>query len=144
MRQRSGLENGGTPVRIRQETAYPVEGMVRLTLEPEQPSEFTLALRLPGWSPTVTIRVNGALVDPARVEQKGYARLTRQWKAGDRVELEFDMPVQQLYANPKLVSIRAASRFSVVRWSIASKASTTVMISMPWCCGRTVISGAKL
>ncbi|MCR6727493.1 glycoside hydrolase family 127 protein [Agrobacterium fabrum] len=96
------LKTGGTPVRIRQETAYPVEGMVRLTLEPEQPSEFTLALRLPGWSPTVTIRVNGALVDPARVEQKGYARLTRQWKAGDRVELEFDMPVQQLYANTKV------------------------------------------
>ncbi|OLP46436.1 glycoside hydrolase family 127 protein [Rhizobium oryziradicis] len=96
------LKTAGVAVRIRQETAYPVEGSVRLTLEPEHAAEFTLSLRLPGWSPQVTIRVNGEVLDPAGVEEKGYAKLTRLWQAGDHIELEFAMPVQRLYANAKV------------------------------------------
>ncbi|MBO9097672.1 MULTISPECIES: glycoside hydrolase family 127 protein [unclassified Rhizobium] len=95
------LETAGTAVRIRQETIYPLDGAIRLTLEPQQPAEFTLSLRLPAWSPGVTIRVNAAPVDRAAVEQKGYARLSRLWKSGDVVELDLEMPVQQLYAHPK-------------------------------------------
>lgn len=96
------LKTAGVAVRIRQETAYPVEGTVRLTLEPERAVEFTLSLRLPGWSPNVTIRVNGEPLDPAGVEEKGYAKLRRLWQAGDQIELEFAMPVQRLYANAKV------------------------------------------
>ncbi|WFR97876.1 glycoside hydrolase family 127 protein [Rhizobium tumorigenes] len=95
------LETAATPVRIRQETIYPLDGAIRLTLEPQQPAEFTLSLRLPAWSPGVTIRVNGAPVDRAAVEQKGYARLPRLWQSGDVVELDLEMPVQRLHAHPK-------------------------------------------
>ncbi|MBO0132085.1 glycoside hydrolase family 127 protein [Agrobacterium burrii] len=95
------LETAGTAVRIRQETAYPLDGAIRLTLEPQQPAEFTLSLRLPAWSPGATIRVNGEAVDRAAVEQKGYARLSRRWQSGDVVELHLDMPVQRLHAHPK-------------------------------------------
>ncbi len=95
------LETAATPVRIRQETIYPLDGAIRLTLEPQQPVDFTLSLRLPAWSTGVTIRVNGAPVDRAAVEQKGYARLPRLWQSGDVVELDLEMPVQRLHAHPK-------------------------------------------
>lgn len=96
------LETAGTGVTIRQKTHYPVDGNVMLTVEPETPSDFTLALRLPGWSPTVMIRINGQPIDVAELQEKGYARITRRWQAGDTVELDIDMPVQRLYAHPKV------------------------------------------
>ena len=33
---------------------------------------------------------------------RGYLRLTRIWKAGDRVDLTLAMPVEQIYANPRV------------------------------------------
>jgi DUF1680 family protein len=44
------LEVGGTTVRIAQETRYPWDGEVRLTLTPGRAARFSLALRVPGWS----------------------------------------------------------------------------------------------
>ena len=39
----------GQPVRIKQETRYPWEGRIKLTLDHSPASSFTLALRIPGW-----------------------------------------------------------------------------------------------
>lgn len=109
-------------VRVVQATRYPWDGKVALTLAPGAPAEFTLALRIPGWArrsplPTdlyrdgeppavrnepVTLAVNGEQL-PTVVET-GYARIRRQWKAGDVVTLELPMPVRVVRAHP---SVRA-------------------------------------
>ena len=39
----------GTPLELRQETSYPLDGTIRLTLDLKQPKTFTLYLRRPGW-----------------------------------------------------------------------------------------------
>ena len=99
---------GGT-VGVTQETAYPNDGRVRLTLSPERPQRFALRLRIPTWTrdrfvpgelyrylegePVEwTVRVNG---QPADVKlEAGFAVIRRQWKPGDVVELELPMPVR--------------------------------------------------
>ncbi|MBB4000880.1 glycoside hydrolase family 127 protein [Aureimonas pseudogalii] len=96
------LETAGTKVRIRQETRYPFEGRVALTVEPEAPADWTLSLRLPGWSSAIAVSVNGEAVEVGAHEEKGYLRLTRRWAAGDRVELDIDMPVERLHARPEI------------------------------------------
>ncbi|MDR3472110.1 MAG: glycoside hydrolase family 127 protein [Devosia sp.] len=90
----------GTTVKLRQETQYPWNGDVRLTLEPDQPKRFTLKLRIPGWCRRAVVTVNGAEAEPAI--RKGYAALAREWQPGDEVRLVFDMPVERLYANPNV------------------------------------------
>lgn len=78
---------GSTPVRLVQETAYPADDRVRLTIAAAQPVDFALRLRIPGWiAGPAEIRVNG---QPAGVAaQPGtFATIQRHWQGGDVVDL---------------------------------------------------------
>jgi hypothetical protein len=98
-RGRATLDLGGSPVAIAQETRYPWDGEVTLTLEPKRPERIALHLRVPGWARGATVSVNGGARVPAAAE-KGYARIEREWKAGDRVTLSLPMPVERVRAHP--------------------------------------------
>jgi len=78
------------PLTIRQETDYPNSGHVRLRLDPAQPAEFPLRLRIPAWALEATVAVNGERVHGA-VPAGTFFVLARQWKAGDEVTLELPM-----------------------------------------------------
>ena len=45
--------------------------------------------------------MNGEPVDAASAE-RGYVEIRRDWTAGDSVELDLPMPVERVYANPKV------------------------------------------
>ncbi len=83
----------GTPVRLRCETAYPLDGAVRWVIEPgADAGEFALRFRLPGWSANTTGALNGRPVTvPAR---PGFLELKGPWKHGDAIELTFDMSLR--------------------------------------------------
>lgn len=76
-------------LRIEQKTAYPADGTVRMTVSPESSKEFTVRMRIPGWSRETTVTVNGKRVDGVRAGT--YLPITRTWKAGDEVLVQFDM-----------------------------------------------------
>ena len=79
----------GKRARLRQDTAYPVEGAIRLTLTPDSPERFTLRLRIPGWSRNTRVAINGK---PQTGVQPGtYLALEREWKPGDVIDLTLDM-----------------------------------------------------
>jgi uncharacterized protein len=80
---------GGTRIRLLEETDYPFRDKVRITVNPASPLQFPLKLRIPGWAPNPSIRVNGKS-QPAP-EASSFARIDRTWKSGDIIELEFPM-----------------------------------------------------
>lgn len=94
-------EVAGRSVQLDMESRLPWEGKVRLNMqEADGAGDFTIALRLPGWSDESSIRVNG---QPAHYELRdGYAYIRRDWQAGDVVELELDMQPRRIYAHPNL------------------------------------------
>jgi DUF1680 family protein len=73
---------------IAQETRYPIDGNVKLVLTLSEPATFNLGLRIPGWSKTTTIAVNGTSVSP--VVPGTYHRISREWKSGDTIDIAFD------------------------------------------------------
>ncbi len=77
---------------LRQETKFPDEPRTRLILQLPKPSTFTLHLRHPGWVATndFAARVNGEAVKTASTPSS-YVALTREWRDGDRVEIELPM-----------------------------------------------------
>jgi hypothetical protein len=87
-------------LRLRQETNYPWDGRITLHVEPATAARFCIRLRIPAWCRRATLRVNGQR-RPIRL-QRGYALLTRPWRAGDRVELDLAMPVERIYAHPRV------------------------------------------
>jgi hypothetical protein len=96
------LDIGGRRVRIAQSTEYPWKETVRLAIKPETTSSFTLALRIPGWCRGSRLKVNGKTVRIGPILAKGYARVRREWAAGDTVELTLPMPVERVCANSRV------------------------------------------
>ncbi|AMM85914.1 beta-L-arabinofuranosidase domain-containing protein [Martelella sp. AD-3] len=94
------IEVAGTKVGVKQETAYPKDGQITVTLTPETPAEFTLSLRVPQWARGFSLTINGEASDAT--PEKGYLRIRRQWKAGDTVKLDLQMEPEMLYAHPKV------------------------------------------
>lgn len=89
---------GGQSVQLTQQTDYPWDGEVNLSVETAQPATFTLRLRIPGWCQGATLQVNGQ--DTPLNAVNGYAQLQREWHAGDSVTLHLPLPPQRVYAHP--------------------------------------------
>jgi DUF1680 family protein len=106
------LEN--TVVHISQDTRYPWDGKIKIAINPEKSAEFSVRIRIPGWSRNQPIpsdlysylrkspespilKVNSELVAPDT--DKGYASIRRKWKKGDVVELTLPMPVQKIVSH---------------------------------------------
>lgn len=83
-------------------TGYPWDGQVELTVDVAQPREFTLALRIPGWCQTPSATVNGEQLELAAIMDRGYAKVNRLWLSGDKITLDFPMPVIRLAAHPQV------------------------------------------
>lgn len=90
----------GKNVTLTQETNYPWEGAVALTVGTKSPVKTQMRMRIPEWCRSYTLAVNGTAVN-APVE-KGYAVIERKWKDGDKIELVLDMPVEVVAADPRV------------------------------------------
>lgn len=86
-------------LKLTQETDYPWSGEVKITVDPDTPAKFTLNLRIPGWCSNFDININGESYN-AKAASNGYLSINREWHANDTVELNLDMPIEQIYAHP--------------------------------------------
>jgi uncharacterized protein len=108
----------GLSLKLTQKTEYPWEGKVRLMVDPNKISNFSLNLRIPSWAlgkpvPSdlyrstdskvlpMSLAVNGVKAE-AKLDVDGYVHLQRDWKLGDVVELDIPMPIQRILANDKV------------------------------------------
>lgn len=106
-----------TSFTIRQETDYPWSGKVNLLVTPGEAAEATIKFRVPSWArnepmpgnlyhylqpdaDAPVIRVNGEVMN--LVPEEGYFTVTRRWESGDKVELDFPMPVRKVVADEKV------------------------------------------
>ncbi|HEX4037233.1 MAG TPA: beta-L-arabinofuranosidase domain-containing protein [Acidobacteriaceae bacterium] len=84
---------GGTAWVLTQESGYPFDEHVTATVTCSRSAEQTLHFRIPEWAEGAEIAVNGArqagLAVPGR-----FCRVHREWRTGDRVELEFPMKMR--------------------------------------------------
>ncbi|TWT97833.1 Non-reducing end beta-L-arabinofuranosidase [Botrimarina colliarenosi] len=104
------LTLGGVDTEVVEQTGYPFDGAVNLTIQPEKPARFAVRLRVPTWAtdrfvPGDLYHYTGAaesapvrlLVNDSPVEvsiERGFVSVDRTWTAGDHVRLELPMPVR--------------------------------------------------
>ncbi|HSW46203.1 MAG TPA: beta-L-arabinofuranosidase domain-containing protein [Phycisphaerae bacterium] len=96
------LSVAGKNVTLKQETKYPWEGSVRITVQPAEPAQFTLHLRIPEWAQGFTVKVNGQAVETKPAA--GYVALARSWKGGDVVELDLPMNIRRVVSHPNVTA----------------------------------------
>jgi len=75
----------GVGVRIDEATDYPFSATISLTVSPEQPVEFPLVLRNPGWSESTQVTCQGASVS----KNGDYFLVRKRWTKGDQVKIVF-------------------------------------------------------
>ncbi len=86
---------------IKQESDWVWNGTSTITVEAGAENLKGLYLRLPEWSSTSVVKVNG---QPVQVEiQNNYAVLNRTWTDGDKVEICADMTPTRVYSSPNVV-----------------------------------------
>ncbi len=90
----------GTPVYLDQKTEYPWKGRIEIEVSPKHKAEFTMYLRIPGWTPSATVGVNNEKTQKAG--SGTYFGIRREWKKGDEIVIDMRMPVRIVYANPRL------------------------------------------
>lgn len=96
------LSTGGQTVTLQQETNYPWNGNVKITVSNVKENLNTaFKLRIPAWCKQYTLSVNGKEQSNTTIE-KGYAVLDREWKSGDQITLAMDMPVEVVAADERV------------------------------------------
>ncbi len=106
-----------TDVGIIQQTEYPWNGSIYITVNPKETKKFTVKLRIPGWagnqavpgtlytylnesSDDVIVRVNGE--DKEQVYHNGFLDITRNWKKGDKIEIQLPVEIKRVITNEKV------------------------------------------
>ncbi len=109
-------EVAGTKVQMVQETNYPWNGAVAITVNPAAPKEFAVRIRVPSRvtsalyqaTPSVggllKFAVNG-VPSEAKLEN-GYAVITRRWQKGDKIVFELPLGVQTVKADERIEATR--------------------------------------
>ncbi|MCH7657598.1 MAG: glycoside hydrolase family 127 protein [Bacteroidetes bacterium] len=115
------IELDGQIVEVTQQTKYPWDGKVVLTITPDQPSKFKLCLRVPGWAQDeavpgdlyhylnnneneIVLKINGKAKKYSLDD--GYIVISRKWGKGDIVELDMPMPVRKVKAHRNIEADR--------------------------------------
>ena len=114
-------EVGKKSVVLEQQTRYPWDGDVAVSVKKNKAGEFAMKIRIPGWVrgqvvPSdlyrysdgkrlgYSVKVNGQPVESEL--QDGYFTIERQWKKGDKVEVHFDMEPRVVKAHAKVEADR--------------------------------------
>ena len=130
----------GSQVSWTQNTNYPFDDTVTLTLQSAGAARFPLKLRVPGWCPNAEIKVNGR-AQPAP-KAGTFATISREWKNGDVVTARFPMTPRTLPGVNNSVSIRRGALIYSLKidenWEVKDKGQVagfdayTVTPNSPW------------
>lgn len=121
MSNTADLDVKGKEVVISQSTNYPWNGKVSITVDKNKAGKFAMKIRIPGWVRNqvvpsdlysyddgkrlgYTVKVNGQPVTATL--EKGYFTIDRNWKKGDKVEVDFEMEPRVVVANSKVEADR--------------------------------------
>jgi DUF1680 family protein len=163
---------GGAQLTLTQEGEYPYEDRVSFTVTSSQPAETTLHFRIPAWAQGAEIFLNGARQKDLAVPGK-FAAIRRDWKTGDRVELQLPLkmrlePIDSQHADTVallmgplvLMAVKesqtaplakvtrdqllAAKRVSERQWQIASASGPVTLLPFTWLGSRPYTTYVKV
>ncbi len=96
----------GVPVQLVQTGSYPWDGKLSIQLKLPKLHEFSLFLRLPGWAENYTLLVDGEKYEAEL--RDGYLEIRNNWQ-DNKVELNLDVPVVLMEANPRAAETRSST-----------------------------------
>jgi DUF1680 family protein len=117
----AAINIGNNKVSISQKANFPWDGKVEIGVNPETEKDFIIKIRIPGWtqneaipgglykftnknSESVKLLINGKKSEMKVAD--GYAVISRKWNPGDKIEIDFPMPVHKVVADERVTEDR--------------------------------------
>ena len=113
------LPEGSVGVQV--ETDYPFSELIHVTIKTDEPVDFPLDLRVPGWASGAEIRVGEDA--PVRPEPGSFHRIARTWSGSTSVALRFPMALRSerrfnnsiaLHRGPLLYSLKIGEHWRLI------------------------------
>ena len=106
------LQRSGVQVSVRMTSGYPCDGHVKLRYERDKKGDKPLVfrVRIPSWSTHTSWKLDGKTIAPP--VERGYVLISTTREKG-LIEMDFNMPVRRMVANPNVVDDRG--RVALVR-----------------------------
>jgi hypothetical protein len=130
----------GVPITITETTSYPFEEQVRFAIQTGSAVSFPLTLRIPAWSPSPTVVVNGAV--QSGVTTGSFYTVSRTWNNGDTVTVNLPMVIRTvprinnsiaIERGPLVYSLKLGEQWTVTSSSpVAGYNESTVTPTTPW------------
>lgn len=95
----------GSPLKLRQETDYPWQGEVAITLDDCKSEPFQILLRIPEWATGAQLQVSGEEAEAAVIPGK-FVTLERPWQTGDVITLSLPMDIKLVEGHPRIEEVR--------------------------------------
>jgi len=95
----------GSALKLTQQTDYPWDGTIRLTIDQCPTGTWSMFLRIPSWASDVKVRVNGRPIRQS-TQSDYYLDIKRQWSPGDLIELTLSMQPFLIEAHPLVEEAR--------------------------------------
>ncbi|WP_246041070.1 glycoside hydrolase family 127 protein [Flavivirga rizhaonensis] len=95
----------GSTIRLKQETNYPWEGNIKITIDACKKDTFDILLRIPDWADSSKIMVNGKTAN-TKAKPGNFAIINRKWQKGDVISLNLPMDIKLLEGNPLIEEVR--------------------------------------
>lgn len=95
----------GSSIKLTQKTNYPWDGKISINIDQAPGKATSMFFRIPGWSKGAVLTVNGETIT-TMLSPGNYAEINRNWKTGDKIELNLPMPVTLMEANPLVEETR--------------------------------------
>lgn len=95
----------GSDLHLTQDTGYPWDGAVQITVKAAKSSPFEILLRIPDWAEGATILINGEKTT-TEIQLGSFTRLHRIWKVGDVISLNLPMDIQWVEGHPRIEEVR--------------------------------------
>lgn len=109
---------GGTACTLTQRTDYPRKNATQFDLALAKPEAFTIYVRIPAWADPKTIVAAGGSRVAGEIAPGKFLAINRTWKNGDRVEIEFDMPLRVEAVEPENPQIIALMHGPLAKFAI--------------------------
>ena len=95
----------GSSIKLKQETQYPWDGRVKITIETCKSDPFEILLRIPEWATDSSLKISGKDVGVDIVPGE-FARIDRVWQAGDTIDLMLPMDIKLIEGHPRIEEVR--------------------------------------
>jgi DUF1680 family protein len=90
----------GARASLTQKSLYPLDSQVQFQITIASPKDFVLHFRVPSWARGASLSVNGKRT-PEAPAPGSFASVQRQWRTGDRVDLDLPLTKRLEPINPR-------------------------------------------